>query len=102
MNEGKRSRIPGFHQLSVVDRQRVVGEIAGLSSEELADLRSELPLSLERAAGLAENTIAVHALPFGIALNFCVNGRDCLIPMVTEEPSVIAAASNAARLAREG
>jgi hydroxymethylglutaryl-CoA reductase len=100
MSAPSRSRIPGFHQLSVAERQRTIATIAALTDDERAALLTDAPLPLETAARLTENTIGVHALPLGIALNFIVNGRDVLVPMVTEEPSVIAAASNAARLAR--
>jgi hydroxymethylglutaryl-CoA reductase len=96
------SRIPGFHRLTVPQRQERVAEFAALSPEESACLASETPLSLAAAERLTENTVGIHALPLGVALNFRVNGRDVLVPMATEEPSVIAAAGNAARLARGG
>lgn len=100
MGDPSRSRIPGFHQLSVAERQQIIAGIAGLTDDERSALLSESPLSLATAARLTENTIGVYALPLGVALNFVVNDRELLVPMVTEEPSVIAAASNAARLAR--
>lgn len=100
MSGPSRSRIPGFHQLPVAERQRTIAGIASLSAEERAALSNDAPLPLETAARLTENTIGVYALPLGVALNFVVNDREVLVPMVTEEPSVIAAASNAARLAR--
>ena len=96
------SRIPGFHRLPVDERQSLVTRLASLDAEERALLASETPLELDAAARLTENTVGVYALPMGLALNFIVNGEDVLVPMVTEEPSVIAAASNAARLARPG
>jgi len=96
------SRIPGFHALPLAERQEIVARIANLDEAERESLLAEVPLPLEAAARLAENTIGLYALPMGIALNFLVNGRDVLVPMVTEEPSVIAAASNAAKLARGG
>lgn len=102
MSEPTGSRIAGFHNLPVDERQALIGKIAGLSDAERALLLSESPLSLEAASRLTENTVGVYALPMGLALNFVVNGEDVLVPMVTEEPSVIAAASNAARLARPG
>lgn len=102
MNRTTGSRLPGFHERSVEERQRWIAEVAGLDAAELDALRTEAPLPLETAARMTENTIGVHALPLGVALNFVVNGREVLVPMVTEEPSVIAAASNAARLARAG
>src|SRR5205814_6075972 len=51
---------------------------------------------------MVENAVGIYALPLGVGLNFVVNGRDVLVPMAVEEPSVIAAASNAARMVREG
>lgn len=102
MNEANGSRIPGFHKLDVAERQALIGRLAKLESEDRELLLSEAPLSLDAAARLTENTVGVYALPLGLALNFVVNGEDVLVPMVTEEPSVIAAASNAARLARPG
>ena len=102
MSDNKESRISGFHRLSVPERQDELARRWSLQPEEIADLRNEAPLSLSRAARLTENTIGIYALPMGVALNFRVDGRDRLVPMVTEEPSVIAAASNAARLALDG
>jgi hydroxymethylglutaryl-CoA reductase len=100
MTTERGSRLPGFHELAVAERQARIAALADLTAEERALLASESPLALDTAARLTENTIAVYALPLGLALNFIVNRRDVLVPMVTEEPSVIAAASNAARLAR--
>jgi hydroxymethylglutaryl-CoA reductase len=100
MTTERGSRLPGFHELAVAERQARIAALADLTAEERALLASEAPLALDTAARLTENTIAVYALPLGLALNFIVNRRDVLVPMVTEEPSVIAAASNAARLAR--
>jgi hydroxymethylglutaryl-CoA reductase len=102
MSAARQSRLPGFHALPVSERQDLIARVAGLTDEERAALVSEAPLTLETAARLTENTIGVYALPLGVALNFVVNGNDVLVPMVTEEPSVIAAAGNAARLARGG
>lgn len=102
MSDPSGSRIPGFHRLPVDERQSLVTRLAALDAEERALLASETPLELDAAARLTENTVGVYALPMGLALNFIVNGEDVLVPMVTEEPSVIAAASNAARLARPG
>ncbi|MDG2305600.1 MAG: hydroxymethylglutaryl-CoA reductase, degradative [Candidatus Binatia bacterium] len=102
MNDAGGSRIPGFHNLPVDERQTLITKLARLDYEEHSLLLSETPLTLEAAARLTENTVGVYAFPMGLALNFVVNGEDVLVPMVTEEPSVIAAASNAARLARSG
>jgi hydroxymethylglutaryl-CoA reductase len=78
----------------------MVAEWAGLSAEETATLHESLALS--QADKMIENVVGLYALPLGIAVNFLINGRDHLIPMVIEEPSVVAGASYAARLVREG
>lgn len=75
-------------------------EFAGLSEAEVALLRNAL--SIETANRMIENVVGLHALPIGIATYFTINGRELLIPMVIEEPSVVAAASHAAKLARPG
>lgn len=93
------SRIAGFYKLSVEERTRVVAEACGLTAEEARALRAGLELST--ADRMIENVVGTYALPLGIATNFVVNGRDILVPMVTEEASVVAGASNAARMARE-
>lgn len=95
------SRITGFHKLPLVDRVALVAAWAALSPHEQAMLTYE-GLSLERADQMIENVIGLYALPLGVATNFQINGQDYLIPMVVEEPSVVAACSNAARLVREG
>jgi hydroxymethylglutaryl-CoA reductase len=95
-----KSRIPGFYKLSPEERLRVVKELAGLSDEEEATLRNAGSLGLELASRMIENVIGGFTLPLGIATNFRINGRDYLIPMALEEPSVVAAASNAAKMAR--
>jgi len=94
------SRLSGFYKLSVEERTRIVAEWAGLDEAETAMLRQSLTLA--QADKMIENVIGLHALPLGIAVNFLINGRDYLIPMAIEEPSVVAGASYAARLAREG
>jgi hydroxymethylglutaryl-CoA reductase len=96
------SRFPGFYQKSQSERARLVADSAGLNAHEEAVLRGEAGLSAEVADKLIENVVGVHGLPLGIATNFRVNGRDVLIPMVIEEPSVVAGASYAAKLARAG
>jgi hydroxymethylglutaryl-CoA reductase len=94
------SRISGFYNLSPADRQRIVVEWAELTNEQASALENALELA--QADKMIENAIGVYGLPFGIATNFVVNGRDVLAPMVVEEPSVVAGASYAARLARAG
>jgi hydroxymethylglutaryl-CoA reductase len=97
---GRSSRISGFYNLSVPERQRVVVEWAELTPEQAKAL--ENALTMEQADKMVENVIGNYAWPLGIATNFVVNGDDVLVPMVIEEPSVVAGASFAARLARAG
>jgi hydroxymethylglutaryl-CoA reductase len=95
------SRIPGFYKLSPAERLREVQTRAGLTKEEAAFL-STAGLDLAQADRMSENVVGTFALPLGIAVNFQINGRDRLVPMAIEEPSVVAAASNAAKIVREG
>jgi len=96
------SRLPGFYKLSIEDRIRVVKEFAGLSDEEVALLTRVGRLGLDVADKMIENVIGTFELPYAVAVNFLINGRDYLVPMVIEEPSVVAAASNAAKWCRDG
>src|SRR5262245_45077676 len=96
------SRIPAFYQLTVEEWQRRMLEALGLADEEVATLVAADALPLDMADSMVENAVATFALPFGVGLNFLINGQDYIIPMVVEEPSVIAAASNAALVARAG
>ena len=100
------SRISGFYNLTPAERRRIVADWASTSPDQAAAtvelLRSLGGLSLEQADKMVENVVGAYALPLGIATNFVVNGRDVLVPMVIEEPSVVAGASFAARLARAG
>lgn len=96
-----RSRIPGFYKLSVEERRRaLLAEFA--HPEDAQSIWEEGGLSAERANQVVENVIGVYSLPLGVALNAQINGKDRLIPMVVEEPSVIAAASNACKMIRAG
>jgi len=96
------SRIPGFHRLSRQARVELVAEMTGLTEDERRSLAGAEPLDVDTADSMIENAVGVFGLPLGIAANFLINGRDYFVPMVTEEPSVVAAASNAARLVRAG
>jgi len=96
------SRISGFYKKPVEERISVIAEMVGLSDEEVATLKSRGGLSLEAADHMTENVVGTIAYPFSVAVNFRVNGRDYLVPMAGEEPSVVAAASNMARLMRDG
>jgi hydroxymethylglutaryl-CoA reductase len=94
------SRLPGFYNLSLSERLALLE--GRLSPKDLAALRGDQGLSAEQANHMIENVVGVHSMPLGIALNFLVNGRDRLVPMVIEEPSVVAGASYMAKLARAG
>lgn len=96
------SRLPGFYNLSLKERQDLLAQAGELSPEELAALTGKAGLTLEGADPMIENVVGLHALPVGIALNFLVNGREVLVPMAIEEPSVVAGASFMAKLARAG
>ncbi|RAP65523.1 3-hydroxy-3-methylglutaryl-CoA reductase [Achromobacter sp. HZ01] len=94
------SRLPNFRSLTPADRLAAVADAADLSAEERRLLAAPGALGLDRADGMIENVIAAFELPLGVAANFQVNGRDVLVPMAVEEPSVVAAASYMAKLAR--
>ncbi len=96
----KSSRISGFYKLSIEERLEKVAEFAGLSEEEKQVILQNGSLSLDIADRMIENVIGTFELPLGIATNFLIDGKDYLIPMAIEEPSVVAAASNAAKMAR--
>lgn len=98
----KSSKIPGFYKLSPDERLEIVKGFAGLSDEEARTLSKSGGLDMPTADIMIENVIGVLELPLGIATNFKINGRDYLIPMAIEESSVVAAASNAAKMARIG
>jgi hydroxymethylglutaryl-CoA reductase len=96
------SRIPGFYKRSLTERAAIVAQWANLSAQEQAVLLGVNGLNAAQADHMIENVVGMHALPLGIATNFLINQVDVLIPMVIEEPSVVAACSNAARLIRDG
>jgi hydroxymethylglutaryl-CoA reductase len=95
------SRIKGFYKLSPRERLEAVKGFAHLTDEEASMLTNTGALPLDTANRMIENVIGVMPIPMGVAVNFLINGRDYLIPMAIEEPSVIAAASNAARMVRD-
>lgn len=95
------SRLPGFHRESIAARRQVLAALLDLGAADLA-LFDEGGLAVEAADRLIENAVGLFGLPFGLGVNLLVNSRDVLIPMVTEEASVVAGLSNGARLARAG
>src|SRR5512145_1592507 len=95
------SRISGFYKMTLEERRARLGREGALPHEDLRPFTTG-GLSPEAADHMIENVIGLYSLPLGIALNFQVNGRDVLVPMVLEEPSVVAGASFMAKLARAG
>ncbi len=98
----KTSQLPGFYKLGPKERVRLVKDFAGLTDEEVELLQSTGSLDMELANRMIENVVGTFPVPLGIAVNFLINDRDYLIPMAIEEPSVVAAASYAAKMVREG
>ena len=98
----KSSVISGFYKLSPKDRLLFLKQFADLSETECNMLQNTGSLPLDLADHMIENVVGVMPFPFGIAVNFQVNKHDYLIPMVIEEPSVVAAASYAAKMVRDG
>ncbi|MDQ2690551.1 MAG: 3-hydroxy-3-methylglutaryl-CoA reductase, partial [Chloroflexota bacterium] len=101
------SRIPGFYTMPLDERRAKIMEAVSfkpdlIPAQELVSLFSKGSLPMDVAAHMIENVIGTYELPLGIGLNFVVNGRDVLVPMVIEEPSVVAGASFMAKLARAG
>ncbi len=96
------ARIPGFYNLPLEEKLTELAARADLGTQDLVALSSETGLSMEQAQHMIENVVGRYALPMGLGLNFSVNSRDVLVPMVVEEPSVVAGASFMAKLAREG
>jgi hydroxymethylglutaryl-CoA reductase len=102
MYMAKSSVISGFYKLSPKERLAIVKDFAGLTDEEVKLLENTGSLPMDVADHMVENVIGAFPEPLGVAVNFQVNGKDYLIPMATEEPSVIAAASYAAKMVRDG
>lgn len=97
----KTSEVSGFYKLSPKQRLAEVAEFAGLTEDEQKLILNTGALSLDQADRMIENVIGAFQLPLGVAVNFLINGKDYLIPMSVEEPSVVAAASNAAKIVRK-
>lgn len=98
----KTNNYSGFHKLSVSQRAAEVAEFANLTGEELRLITEPGALHNDVADKVIENVIGTYQLPMGVAMNFIINGKEVLVPMVVEEASIIAAASNAAKMARPG
>lgn len=95
------SRLPGFYELPPEERLERVADLRDLVEEDLVGLRGGDAAGVDLADHMIENAVGTMQIPLGVASNFLIDGEDYLIPMATEEPSVIAAASNAGRMARE-
>src|SRR3989338_574590 len=95
------SHIEGFYKKNLEERLAIIKEAAQLSEEEISELKKFAALDFEQADRMIENVICTQQFPLGIATNFRINGKDVLVPMALEEPSVVAAASKAAGIARE-
>jgi len=95
------SRLPGFYKLEVEDRLKKIAELANLNEEDMNILKKYGNLPIDVANRMIENVIGTMAYPYAVAVNFLINGKDYIVPMVLEEPSVVAAASNAAKIMRK-
>lgn len=100
MSDVKSSRIEGLHKMSPDARLQAVASQAGLDNEAVASLADAASGQIELADRLVENAISSMAIPVGVATNMTVDGRDVLVPMATEESSVIAAVCNSAKRCR--
>jgi hydroxymethylglutaryl-CoA reductase len=98
----KSSTISGFYKLTPRERLAIIKDLASLTDEEVSLLENTGSLPMDAADHMVENVIGVFPEPLGIGVNFQINQKDYLIPMATEEPSVIAGASYAARMVRDG
>jgi len=101
VTEERTSQISGFYKLTPLERAGVVKAFSALTDDEVRMLQTTGALELDLANRMIENVVGAMPVPLGIAVNFLVNGKDYLIPMAIEEPSVVAAASNAAKMARD-
>ena len=97
----KSSRIPGFYNMTVEERRELLAKLYTLSEDDVKSLYSNEPLSIETADKMIENVVGTFPLPLGLALNFLINGKEYIIPMAVEEPSIIASASYIAKIVRE-
>ena len=95
------SSIPRFFEKDIREKLNIIADFSNLSEDEVKILENATGgLDFATANKMIENAIGTFALPLGIATNFRINEKDYLIPMVIEEPSVVAAASKAAKIAR--
>lgn len=95
------SEIPNFYKIPPEERIKLVKTFADLDEKEASAIGSLSGLTMDVADRMIENVIGAIPIPLGVATNFLINGKDYLVPMAIEEPSVVAAASNAAKMARK-
>src|SRR5277367_1568217 len=98
----KTSIVPRFRELDMEGRRRALARIREMAASDIEQALAGGGLSPSTADRMVENAIGTLALPFGVALNMQINGADYLVPMVIEEPSVVAATSHAAKRVRAG
>jgi hydroxymethylglutaryl-CoA reductase len=96
------SQLPGFYKVTVDERRNLISEATGVSAQTMANALDGGGLTADTADKFVENVLGTYGLPYGVTLNVRVNGQDHVVPMVVEEPSVVAAASNAAKMVRAG
>jgi len=94
------SQLPGFYKVTVSERRRLVAEATGVDALDIGRALERGGLDASTADKFVENVLGTYGLPYGVTLNVRVNDVDRVVPMVVEEPSVVAAASNAAKMVR--
>ena len=95
------SRIPGFYKMSIEERKKYIADLFQLSEEDVKQLNDPVSLSEDIADKMIENVIGTFSLPLGLGLNFLIDGKDYVVPMAVEEPSIVASASYIAKIVRE-
>ncbi|MFA1821117.1 hydroxymethylglutaryl-CoA reductase, degradative [Virgibacillus oceani] len=95
------SRIPGFYKMSIQERRDILNEMYAFTEDEQHALSSDGSLSTETADKMIENVISTFSLPLGLGLNFLINGKEYVVPMAVEEPSIVASASHIAKIIRD-
>jgi hydroxymethylglutaryl-CoA reductase len=97
----RNSRLPGFYKKSVDERINILNNMCNFTDEEITDISSQGALTISQADKMIENAIGIYPIPLGLGLNFLLNGKDYLVPMAIEEPSVVASASYIAKIVRD-
>jgi hydroxymethylglutaryl-CoA reductase len=101
MSDTVTSRLAGFHKLTIPERLAKLSEMLRLTDEDLAQIQGVGTLQPQLANQMIENAVGTFSLPLGLGLNMLINGKDFLIPMAVEEPSVVAAVTFASKIVRE-